>query len=405
MAVGLVVPEVIHSVKGVRLASHAAKIRKSGEPDLVLFEFSPDTSVAAVFTRNAFCAAPVSLAREHLRDSPIRALLINAGNANAGTGSQGLANARKSCEAIAGQLSISPEEVLPFSTGVISEQLPMEKLLQGIAQIGKGLSEDGWLAAAKGIMTTDTLPKIVSKKADIGGKEITVTGIAKGAGMICPDMATMLAFIVTDAKVVAGDLQDCLDLAVRDSFNAISVDGDTSTNDACVLAATGQAGGPALTRDHPAWKGFQVLIDEACQSLAQAIVRDGEGATKFMTLNITQGRDENECRQVAYTIAHSPLVKTAFFASDPNVGRLLAAVGRSRLQDLDIATVDISLDEVDIVIGGEPANTYTEELGQMVMNRQEITVNIALGRGQASSTVWTCDLSSDYVRINADYRS
>ena len=405
MAVGLVVPEVIHSVKGVRLASHAAKIRKSGEPDLVLFEFSPDTSVAAVFTRNAFCAAPVSLAREHLRDSPIRALLINAGNANAGTGSQGLANARKSCEAIAGQLSISPEEVLPFSTGVISEQLPMEKLLQGIAQIGKGLSEDGWLAAAKGIMTTDTLPKIVSKKADIGGKEITVTGIAKGAGMICPDMATMLAFIVTDAKVVAGDLQNCLDLAVRDSFNAISVDGDTSTNDACVLAATGQAGGPALTRDHPAWKGFQVLIDEACQSLAQAIVRDGEGATKFMTLNITQGRDENECRQVAYTIAHSPLVKTAFFASDPNVGRLLAAVGRSRLQDLDIATVDISLDEVDIVIGGEPANTYTEELGQMVMNRQEITVNIALGRGQASSTVWTCDLSSDYVRINADYRS
>ncbi len=405
MAVGLKIPEIIYAVEGVRLSAISANIKKDGSHDLVLLELAEGSSSVALFTRNAFCAAPVTVARSHMEKIQPRALLINSGNANAGTGTQGLENAEKCCAALADRLSIRAEEVLPFSTGVISEQLPMPQLLKGLDFIKDKLAAENWLIAARGIATTDTVPKIISVKSEIAGNEITVTGIAKGAGMIRPDMATMLAFIATDAHVPVSDLQYCLEQSVKKSFNAISIDGDTSTNDACVLSATARAKGQIYTRKHPAWEQFQSLIDSVCIELAQSIVRDGEGATKFITLRIVQGRHEQECREVAYTLAHSPLVKTAFFASDPNIGRLLAAVGRSRVQDLDIRTVSISLDEIDIVIDGEPAPSYTEEKGQRVMNRDEITVQVKLGRGEAQCTVWTSDLSYDYVRINAEYRT
>ncbi len=407
MAVGLKVPEFISKVKGVELAAVASGVKKDGVPDLVLMSLSRGSNTVGVFTQNAFCAAPILVAKDNIRISTgrVRALLVNSGNANAGTGATGFSNAKECCSWIARELDINPNEVLPFSTGVISQHLDMEKLFAGIKKLKDGLSSDNWHLAANGIMTTDTTPKLVSKTVAIDGKDINIAGISKGAGMIRPNMATMLGFIATDANVALRDLQLCLESAVSRSFNAISIDGDTSTNDACILSATGKAGGDELTQAHPGWEKFQQSIDEVCCLLAQAIVRDGEGATKFITINVFQGTDEEECREVAYTLAHSPLVKTAFFASDPNVGRLLAAVGRSNIEGLSISTISISLDEVAVVNAGEQASTYTEERGQMIMDREEISINVNLGRGDSLSTIWTCDLSTEYVRINADYRS
>ena len=405
MPVNLVLPEVIYPVDGVELAVAAAGIRKSGADDMVLISLCEGSTTSGVFTRNAFCAAPVQLSRQHLNASSARMLIINAGNANAGTGEQGLANAKATCEAVASTMGVNAEEVLPFSTGVISQQLPMDKVLNGIkALAGKG-SADNWLLAAKGIMTTDTMPKVASLKRTIDGREITVTGISKGAGMIRPDMATMLAFIATDAPVERVSLDKCLSQAADQSFNCISVDGDTSTNDSLMLCATGQAGGDVLNDKHPEWERFCDMINEVSQVLAQAIVRDGEGATKFITLDVREGKSVDECREVAYTIAHSPLVKTAFFASDANIGRLLAAIGRSHLESLDIDKVNLSLGDVAIVTQGQPDPSYTEERGSIAMAADEITVHVALGRGEAQATVWTCDFSHDYVTINAEYRT
>ena len=392
------------TVTGIRLGVARAGIKYPDRRDLVVIEAAPGTQAAAVFTRNAFCAAPVILARSHLAAARPRYLLINTGNANAGTGRQGLADADASCQALAQRSGCRPEEVLPFSTGVIGEPLPLFRLISGLPAALAALRADGWDEAAAGIMTTDTRPKRASRQLQLAGCTVTIAGIAKGAGMIRPDMATMLAFIATDAEVEPGLLQQLLTDAVAASFNAITVDGDTSTNDACVLLATGQAGArvPASGEDR---ERFAAALDEVCIELAQAIIRDGEGATKFITVQVEGGHDVAECRQVAYTIAHSPLVKTAFFASDPNWGRILAAVGRSGLKALDLDRVEIYLDEARIVQGGGRDPAYTEALGQEVMSRSEITIRVVLGRGAATARIWTTDLSFDYVRINAEYRT
>ncbi|MBE9567486.1 MAG: bifunctional glutamate N-acetyltransferase/amino-acid acetyltransferase ArgJ [Proteobacteria bacterium] len=408
MAVGLTEAEKILPVAGVKLAAVTAGIKKSRQPDMVVIAFENTASCAATFTRNAFCAAPVTLAKENLSktgDKGIRALLINSGNANAGTGSKGMDNARQSCQWLADELQCSPEQILPFSTGVIGEQLPMDAMLSGIKQISQNLSADNWLAAARGIMTTDTLYKAVSKTISIDDRVITISGIAKGSGMICPNMATMLAFITTDASVEHEFLQQCLSAAVEKSFNSITVDGDTSTNDACVLIASGEAGNTVLDNNSAQAAVFVDALHDVCQYLAQAIIRDGEGATKFVTVTVAQAAAEAEARQVAYTIAHSPLVKTALFASDPNWGRILAAVGRAGVQQLDISGVNLFLDDVCIVRNGGVDADYTEDRGQRVMDRSEITITVELGRGDESATVWTSDLSHEYVRINAEYRS
>jgi glutamate N-acetyltransferase/amino-acid N-acetyltransferase len=381
-----------------------AGIRYADRLDLALVEVAAGTECAAVFTRNAFCAAPVSVAREHLGVALPRYLVINAGNANAGTGQGGLEDARAVCRAVAESTGCRPQEVLPFSTGVIGERLPLERVLAGLPGLVSGLGPEGWSQAARAIMTTDTGPKVVSRRFDVAASTISVTGIAKGAGMIKPDMATMLAFVATDARVERSLLQRCLQDAVEVSFNAITVDGDTSTNDACVLLATG-ASGVSMGTDSAAWPAFRETIDGVCTELAQAIVRDGEGATKFITIQVEQGRSVAECRQVAYTVAHSPLVKTAFFASDPNWGRILAAVGRAGLDGLRTDPVVIFLDDLCIVRHGGRAEEYTEERGRQVMSREAISVRVQLGRGDAQARVWTTDLSYDYVRINADYRS
>ncbi len=405
MAVGLTIPRDIEVVQGVELAAVTSGVKKNDLSDLVLLSLSEGTQTAGVFTRNAFCAAPVVIAKKNLQHASPRAFLINSGNANAGTGIEGLRNTEKCCHEVARKLSIQPEQVLPFSTGVISQQLPVGKILSGIAEASTRKAPKNWLLAAQAIMTTDTVPKIVSRKVLVAGTAINITGMCKGAGMIRPDMATMLAFIATDAHVAGPDLQVCLQEAVQQSFNAISIDGDTSTNDACMLSATGKAGGELLTQKHAEWQDFQTEVNGVCRQLAQAIVRDGEGATKFITINITQAQDKGEAREVAYTLAHSPLVKTAFYASDPNIGRILAAIGRSKIKNFDINNTNVSLDEVDIFTAGEQAESYSEARGQQVMDREEITINVKLGRGEAVFTLWTCDLSNEYVRINAEYRS
>ena len=392
------------TVAGIRLGTVRAGIRYPDRRDLVVIETAPGTRAAAVFTRNAFCAAPVVVARAHLAATQPRYLVINTGNANAGTGKQGLADAEATCQALAAQAGCAPEAVLPFSTGVIGEPLPLARLIAGLPAALVALQPEGWMEAAHGIMTTDTRPKWASQRLTLDGKEVTVTGIAKGAGMIRPDMATLLVFIATDA---AGDeplLQRVLTAAVADSFNAITVDGDTSTNDSCVLLATGQTG-VSVPAVGAGYERFAAAVRAVCIELAQAIVRDGEGATKFITIQVEGGRDAAECRQVAYTIAHSPLVKTAFFASDPNWGRILAAVGRAGLVELDLEKVAIHLDEVCIVRAGGRAPGYTEALGQQVMARSDITIRVGLGRGNATAHLWTTDLSFDYVRINAEYRT
>ncbi len=407
MAVGLsgVLPP-LQAVGGIRISATAAGIRKAGRLDLVLMEIDPGSECAAVFTRNAFCAAPVTVARRNLATRKPRYLLINTGNANAGTGALGLRGAEECCAALAAQAGCDPAEVLPFSTGVIGEPLPVDRIVNGIPAARAALRAEGWNDAATGIMTTDTVPKGVSRRIQLGGHSVTITGIAKGAGMIHPNMATMLAFIATDARLPAELLQRCLQEAVGASFNSITVDGDTSTNDACVLVATGASSAPPLVSDRDAhYPPLRDAIASVCVELAQAIVRDAEGATKFITVEAVQGRDPEECRAVANAVALSPLVKTAFFASDPNWGRILAAVGRSGLSDLDVDAISVYLDEVCIVRGGGRAPDYTEERGRDVMQRSEITIRIELARGQARACVWTCDFSYDYVRINAEYRT
>jgi glutamate N-acetyltransferase/amino-acid N-acetyltransferase len=391
-------------VKGIRLGAAGAGIKRPGRDDLLVIEAAEGSACAAVFTRNAFCAAPVVVAREHLARHP-RWLLINSGNANAGTGPRGLDDARATCRALAELAGGRAEQVLPFSTGVIGEYLPVDKIAAGLPGALAAFDEAGWDRAARAIMTTDTRPKIASRAVDIGGRRIAVTGIAKGAGMIHPNMATMLAFIATDAKVEPASLQDCLSGAVDRSFNCITVDGDTSTNDACVLIATGASDSPELNRDSADFPRFAEAVREVCGELAEAIVRDGEGATKLIRIVVEEARDEAEAHTVAKTIAHSPLVKTAFFASDPNWGRILAAVGRAGCAGLDIDRVSIWLGDVAIVEHGGRASGYTEEAGAMVMARNEILVRVALGRGTAVQTVLTCDFSYDYVRINAEYRT
>lgn len=399
-------PDRVYPVAGVELASLACGIKRDGSPDLTLITLDEGSVAAGVFTQNAFCAAPVVVAKKHLSiSSSVRALLINSGNANAGTGQEGLKNSEKTCVDMASVLGIESQSVLPFSTGVISEPLPMDKLSAGIERISAELADGNWQEAARGIMTTDTQPKLVSRRVRIGEEQITLTGMCKGAGMICPNMATMLAFVATDARLEPADLQACLNAAVRDSFNAITIDGDTSTNDACLLLATGKSGVKVGNDDSATSQQFRSALNQFFQDLAQLIVRDGEGASKFITVCVEQGRTHDECRDVAYTIAHSPLVKTAFFASDPNIGRILAAVGRSPVAELDLSTVSISLGDVEIVTAGEPSPSYSEERGQAVMDRSDITVTVKLGRGTADATVWTTDLSHEYVRINAEYRT
>ena len=392
-------------VAGIRLASIAAGIKKNGGDDLVVLTIDEGAHCAATFTQNAFCAAPVTLSKKYLSQQAPRALLINSGNANAGTGDVGMKNAEQSCLWLAEVLHCLPEQVLPFSTGVIGEQLPMPVLQSGINKIAAELSEDNWRAAAKGIMTTDTVEKAVSKTLLVDGRKVTISGIAKGSGMICPNMATMLSFIATDADVDAAFLQQCLSEAVEDSFNAITVDGDTSTNDACVLIATGKAGNKTIDQNSANAERFIAELRAVCLFLAQAIVRDAEGATKFVTVSVAQARSRAEAKKVAYTIAHSPLVKTALFASDPNWGRILAAVGRAGVEQLDISGVNIFLGDVCIVRNGAVDSDYTEEKGQRVMNRHEITIAVELSRGDESATIWTSDLSHEYVRINSEYRS
>ncbi len=400
-------PQSLRPVPGVRIGTAMAGIRKANRRDLVVFELAAGTAVAGVFTQNRFCAAPVQLCREHLNaGSAVRAIVINTGNANAGTGADGLARARRTCGALAGLMAVQPAQVLPFSTGVIMETLPVERIEAGLPAALQDLRADAWADAATGIMTTDTCPKAASRQLQIGGRTVTLTGISKGAGMIRPNMATMLGFIATDAVIVPALLQPLLQEAADLSFNRITIDGDTSTNDSLVLMATQQAGHPAITAlDSAEGLTLRDALVSLAQQLAQAIVRDGEGATKFITVTVQGGRDEAECKLAAYAIAHSPLVKTAFFASDPNLGRILAAVGYAGMADLDQSLIDMDLDDVAVVRQGGRLPSYREEDGQRVMKQSEITVRIGLNRGAAQTTVWTCDLSHDYVSINADYRS
>jgi glutamate N-acetyltransferase/amino-acid N-acetyltransferase len=409
MAVNLTVPRAseLHAVPGLRIGVAMAGIRKADRKDLVVFALDEGAAAAGVFTSNRFCAAPVQLCREHLAaGGGIRALVINTGNANAGTGDDGLARARQSCDTLARLLEVQPQQVLPFSTGVIMETLPIDRLKAGLPAAVRALKAEGWLDAAEGIMTTDTLPKAASRQVSIGGRTVTVTGIAKGAGMIRPDMATMLGFVATDAVIALAALQTLVREAADASFNRITVDGDTSTNDSFVLMATQRAGHARIDSLQSAeGRVLREAVVAVSVQLAQAIIRDGEGATKFISVRVEGGRDEAECRRVGYAIAHSPLVKTAFFASDPNLGRILAAVGYAGIADLDQGLIDLHLDDVHVAQRGARHPEYREEQGQRVMKQAEVTVRVGLHRGPATSEVWTCDLSHDYVSINADYRS
>jgi len=403
-------PAALHPVAGLRIGVVEAGVRKANRKDLVVFVLEEGAAAAGVFTLNRFCAAPVQLCQEHLAaGAAVRALLINTGNANAGTGADGLARARRSCSALAGLLGIVPGQVLPFSTGVIMETLPVERIEAALpAAVADLQPADGarWALAAAGIMTTDTVPKAASRRIEIDGRVVHVTGISKGAGMIRPNMATMLGFMATDAAIDPALLQPLVRAAADRSFNRITIDGDTSTNDSFMLLATGRAGhAPITALDSPAGRALAEAVFAVAEQLAQAIVRDGEGATKFITVCVEGGRDEAECRLAAYAIAHSPLVKTAFFASDPNLGRILAAVGYAGIADLDQGLIDLFLDDVHVVQYGGRHPAYREQDGQRVMKQSEIGVRVRLHRGTAATTVWTCDLSHDYVSINADYRS
>lgn len=403
-------PKSLLPVKGVSLGVTEAGIRKADRKDLLVMKLETGARVAGVFTQNRFCAAPVTVARQHLSmldpGASIRALVVNTGCANAGTGKEGVATARQTCNELARLIGCSAAQVLPFSTGVIMEPLPVEKIAAGLPACLAGLREDNWLAAAQAIMTTDTLPKAASRRLKVDGADITVTGIAKGAGMIHPDMATLLGFVATDARLNLPLARALVARAAERSFNRITVDGDTSTNDSFMLIATGRADMPEVGDVKSA--AFDALLDgvsAVAADLAQAIIRDGEGATKFITIRVEGGRKEEECRKVAYSIAHSPLVKTAFFASDPNLGRILAAVGYAGVPDLAVDRVDLYLDDVLVAKNGGRSPGYREADGARVMKQPEITVRVLLNRGTATATVWTCDLSHDYVTINAEYRT
>jgi glutamate N-acetyltransferase/amino-acid N-acetyltransferase len=406
MAVGDVTMPQMHVVKGVKIGSAEAYIRYQNRRDLVIFEFAEGSNVAGVFTQNAFCAAPVHVSKAHLAVGNPRYLIINTGNANAGTGTLGMQNAQETCMQLAKLAGVNPEQVLPFSTGVIGEQLPLPRLVAGLQPALDSLQEDAWTDAAFGIMTTDTTPKGASEQFELDGVLYTMTGISKGAGMIRPNMATMLGYVATDAPISRELVQQLLQIAVNQSFNRITIDGDTSTNDSCIFVATGQAGGTEITSTEDAryTTVLEVLV-RVMKRLAQLIVRDGEGATKFMTVAVEGGADTQECCDIAYSIAHSPLVKTAFFASDPNWGRILAAIGYAGVKNLEVEKIQVWLDDVQICKDGGAAADYTEAEGARVMAQTEITIRVDLGRGQAKDTVYTCDLSYDYVKINADYRS
>jgi len=392
-------------VAGLRLGHAHAGIRKANRKDVLVLELAEGSSVAGVFTKNRFCAAPVLICREHLKAGlPIRALVVNTGNANAGTGESGYQHAIKTCDELAQLMGLKREQVLPFSTGVILEPLPVDKLVAALPAAIQNLEADNWLNAAESIMTTDTQPKAASIKIMIDGKAITLTGISKGAGMIHPNMATMLGYVATDAKVPQELLQALTTEAADVSFNAITIDGDTSTNDSFIVMATGSSG-VEIPVSGEKYETFRQALVQLSQRLAQMIVRDGEGATKFITIQIEGGKTREECKQVAEAIAHSPLVKTAFFASDPNLGRILAAIGYAGITDLDVSQVQLWLDDVWVAKNGGRHPDYKEEDGQAVMKKSEIVVRAQLGRGEASQTIWTCDLSHEYVSINADYRS
>jgi glutamate N-acetyltransferase / amino-acid N-acetyltransferase len=409
MAVNLLAPNPLglYPVAGVRIGVAEAGIRKANRKDLSVVLLDDGASVAGVFTQNRYCAAPVQMCRDHLqRNIGIRAMLINTGNANAGTGDDGLARARATCIALARKLDIAPEQILPFSTGVIMEPLPSDRIVAGIPAALLDAKEDNWLRAAEGIMTTDTLPKAFSTQVQLDGKTVTITGISKGAGMIRPNMATMLGFMATDATVPPALMQQLATDLANGSFNRVTVDGDTSTNDSFVVIATNKVAHGALTTwDSADGQALKDAMLGVAQKLAQAIVRDGEGATKFITVKVSGGKSTDECCKVAYAIAHSPLVKTAFFASDPNLGRILAAVGYAGIADLDQTKISLHLDDVHVVVDGGRNPMYKEEDGARVMKQSEITIHVGLGRGDVADTVWTCDFSYDYVKINADYRS
>lgn len=406
MAIGLPQKLTLHPVSGVRLGAAAAGIKYQNRDDLVLIEVPQGGTVAAVFTTNAFCAAPVIVSRQHLEKNTPRFLVINSGNANAGMGEQGMKDAMRSCHAVAEVCGCGVEQVLPFSTGVIGEPLAVDKIIHALPQAHHNLDENGWEAAAKAIMTTDTVAKGCTRRIEIDGCPVTVTGIVKGSGMIEPNMATLLAYIATDAAVHPDVLDACLKAAVEDSFNSISVDGDTSTNDACVLIASGQSDLPPI--ESISSPGFQLLstaIGEVCLELAQSVIRDAEGVTKMIHLVVDKGRDVEECRQVARTVALSPLVKTAFFGCDPNWGRILAAVGRAGVDELDVTGVEIYLDQLKIAEQGGRALDYSESKAAAIMQQEEIRLRVSLGRGEASTQMWVSDFSYDYVRINATYRT
>ncbi|KAF0836362.1 glutamate N-acetyltransferase [Methylovorus glucosotrophus] len=408
MPVHLTAPDAatLKPVAGITLGYAKAHIRKPDRKDVLVMQLSPGTRVAGVFTQNRFCAAPVTLCREHLAaGNEIRALVVNTGNANAGTGEPGMQHARETCDALATLLGCQAGQILPFSTGVILEPLPIERLVAGLPAAVAAQRADGWLDAAEAIMTTDIVAKGASRQVTLGGKQVTVTGIAKGSGMIHPNMATMLGYVATDAAVSQSALQAIIDHAVNHSFNCITVDGDTSTNDSLILMATGQAGNAEITESSSEFEALRAVMTEVAVELAQAIVRDGEGATKFMTIHVEAGKDREECRKVAYAIAHSPLIKTAFFASDPNLGRILAAIGYAGIADLDVNAMQLYLGDVLVAEHGGRAASYEEAQGAAVMKEAEITVRVVLNRGSAKATVWTCDFSYDYVKINADYRS
>lgn len=406
MAVGAAtLAQPMHPVAGIRLGVAQAGIKKANRDDLVVIELAPDAQLAGVFTQNAFCAAPVTLAKQHMQQGSPRYLLINTGNANAGTGQQGLVDAQQSCQALAQLLQAQTEQVLPFSTGVIGEKLPVDKICAALPAAIADLDGDNWNRAATGIMTTDTRPKGASRQIEYQGNTITLTGISKGSGMIRPNMATMLGFIATDAAIAQPLLQQLLSEAAERSFNRISVDGDTSTNDACILMATGQSGVTVEEADQALFTSFSQALNELMHTLALAIVKDGEGATKLVTIAVEAARDRQEALDTAYTVAHSPLVKTALFASDANWGRILAAVGRAGIDQLDLNALQIYLGDVCIVEKGGRAASYTEAAGQQVMAQEEILIRICLNRGDVNEWVWTTDLSHEYVTINADYRS
>ncbi len=403
MAVNYSAPSSLLPVKGVRLGSIEAKLRYTGRDDLTLIELAEGSSVAGVFTQNAFCAAPVIICREHLEQTDgIRYLVINAGNANAGTGEEGLTSARMICAEVAEQTMTALNSILPFSTGVIGEQLPYWKIVEQVPALIESLGDNNWLQAAKAIMTTDTTLKAATKSLEINGKMVTITGMAKGAGMIEPNMATMLAYVATDAGIGQDTLQKILNDAVRDSFNSITVDGDTSTNDSLILMATGKSG---VTLDKDNQAEIINAINAVCRQLAQAIIRDAEGATKFVTIKVEAAPDYHYAKEIAYSVARSPLVKTALFASDPNWGRLLMAIGKAPVKDLDVGKLSLWLGDTQLLENGEPLDSYKEEQGQAEMDKDEINIRIQLNAGDEDATVWTSDLSHEYVSINAEYRS